>query len=69
MIRRNQFRAAALGLTAAAVMLAGCENMTETHDQQRNSARGRLAKCKIRKDGDGGDGAAQLDRRGLLRSL
>ncbi len=37
MMRRNQFRAAALSITAAAVMLAGCENMTET---QRGTAIG-----------------------------
>jgi outer membrane protein OmpA-like peptidoglycan-associated protein len=37
MTRRNPIRAAALGITAAAVMLAGCENMTET---QRGTAIG-----------------------------
>ncbi len=35
--RRNQIRVAALGITAAAVMLAGCENMTE---RQRGTAIG-----------------------------
>lgn len=37
MTRRNHLRAAALGITAAAMMLAGCENMTE---RQRGTAIG-----------------------------